>query len=42
MKKPDLLVFMGLIVFLGAAITGMTINDNPRPATALVSEHTIR
>ena len=32
MKKPDLLVFIGLVVILGAAITGMTINENQRPS----------
>ncbi|WP_281423876.1 hypothetical protein [Oceanobacter mangrovi] len=42
MKKPDLLVFVSLIVILGAAITGMTVNENPRPSTSLASENTIR
>ncbi|MFK4752443.1 MULTISPECIES: hypothetical protein [Oceanospirillaceae] len=42
MKKPDLLVFIGLVVILGAAITGMTINENQRPSAVLASEHTIR
>ena len=41
MKKPDLLVFLGMIILLGAAVTGMTV-DNTKPATALVSENTIR
>lgn len=41
MKKPDLLVFLSLIVLLGAAVTGMTVDNTQRP-TALVSEHTIR
>ncbi|WP_281168000.1 hypothetical protein [Oceanobacter kriegii] len=42
MKKPDLLVFVGMIVLLGAALTGMTIDEEQRPSQALASESTIR
>lgn len=41
MKKPDLLVFLGMIILLGAAVTGMTVDNTQKP-TQLVSEHTIR
>jgi len=40
--KPDLLVFLTVVVLLGATITGMTMEGKPRSSTILISEHTIR
>lgn len=42
MKKPDLLVFLTMIVMLGAAITGMTMENNQHRSEVLISEHSIR
>jgi hypothetical protein len=41
MKKPDLLVFLTIIVALGAAVTGMTA-EHKRPAHVIAAESSIR
>lgn len=40
--KPDLLVFLTVVVLLGATITGMTMDGKSRTPQVLVSEHIIR
>ena len=41
MKKPDLLVFLTIIVALGAAVTGMTA-EHKRSAHVIAAESSIR
>lgn len=41
MKKPDLLVFLTIVVALGAAITGMTAEER-KPGSVVASEYSIR
>ncbi|AHK17925.1 MAG: hypothetical protein VB954_01745 [Thalassolituus sp.] len=41
MKKPDVLLFLAIVVALGSAITGMASEERKSP-TVLASEYSIR
>lgn len=41
MKKPDLLVFLTIVVALGAAVTSMSA-EQKRPAHVIAAESSIR